>query len=111
MKYTCIRNHDMSKFNSFFHVGYRWQKYLDLIEEANKAYIECSTDDCYKFQRRSDFKEWVESGGITEESFLEAKKRNIGVHYQVIDGKLYRQDHCVFESRYVLKILFVLSSF
>jgi len=90
--------------------GNKWQKYLDLIEEANKNYKECSTDDCYRLQRRSDFKDWMERG-ISEELFVKAKERNIGVHYQIIDEKLYRQDHCIFESRcngnehFILKII------
>jgi len=81
-------------------LGGKWQKYYDVIEEANRNYKECNSDDCYKLQRRADFKDWVTSGGIQKKQFEKAIERKHGNHYQVIDGKLYRDEKCIFSSRY-----------
>lgn len=77
----------------------RWEKYYDLIDEAMANHKECSSADCYTLQRRKDFKEWVNNGGITKEQFLNAKARRLGTHYQIIDHKLYREEKCIFEAR------------
>ena len=44
-----------------------------------------------------DLSVWREMGGISQTMFEESKQ--LGVHYQVIGGKLYRQKECMFGPR------------
>lgn len=48
----------------------------------------------------ADLAVWRERGGITREEFLEAKRAPIrGVHYQIINHTLYREEQCLFNAR------------
>ena len=57
----------------------------------------------------NDLSVWKANGGISHEAFEEAK--SLGVHYQIIDHKLYREKDCMFGARckgvehYLLKII------
>lgn len=46
----------------------------------------------------SDLAVWEKKGSIPEEEFKAVKKR--GVHYQIINHKLYREEACMFPFRY-----------
>ncbi len=46
---------------------------------------------------QDDLSVWRERGGITKQVFDDST--TLGVHYQIIDHKLYRQRECMFESR------------
>lgn len=87
-----------------------WKSYVISIDEATKNFNKC-TEDCYKEQRKNDFRFWIENGGIKETDFLHAKKRKLGEHYQIINHTLYRQPNCIFPARcsgnehFILKII------
>jgi len=89
----------------------RWKHYRDKIDEANAKYTDCVGAKCYLSQRKSDFRYWVERGGITKEDFSRGRDMNLGEHYQIIDHRLYRQQRCVFPARcngnehFILKII------
>lgn len=77
----------------------RWSDYKEKIGKAVRDYKQCDPADCFKLQRRSDFRFWVDNGGIKESDVLHAKDRQLGEHYQIIDKKLYRTKSCIFPSR------------
>lgn len=68
------------------------------ISRAVSQYVGCGNNscDCYMPVIDNDLQIW--SDGISRSSFELAKKR--GVHYQVIDHKLYRQQDCLFTARW-----------
>lgn len=76
-----------------------WSTYKLLIEDAVKNYKPCHVEDCYLLQRRSDFRYWVNNGGIKESDFLHARDYKLGTHYQIINHTLYRQAKCTFPAR------------
>ena len=50
----------------------------------------------------SDLEVWIKQGGIKRADFLAAKEKQYqGVHYQIVDHKLYRSDNCMFGQRCV----------
>ncbi|XP_059153815.1 protein O-glucosyltransferase 1-like [Physella acuta] len=91
----------------------QWEYYRELIKDSIAGYHDCSNEDCSCFSSVlvDDLSVW--RGGITKED-IEAAVR-FGVHYQIIDHKLYRQDECMFPSRcsgvehFILQILPTLS--
>lgn len=78
----------------------KWDKYLKLIDKSVKFYEDCMPNDheciCHESLMNDDLKTWAR-GGITKELFDQTKE--LGVHYQVINNKLYRQQQCMFPSR------------
>lgn len=86
--------------NSF--VINKWTKYIKLIQEARELYnSSCETEGpcggCYHNVLRDDLDIWNKRGGITREEFISAL--SLGVHYQIIDQKLYRETNCPFPAR------------
>ena len=71
---------------------------LRISREVNQ-YVGCGNNSCECFTPiiNEDLEMW--SDGISRSSFELAKQR--GVHYQVIDHKLYRQKDCLFTARWV----------
>ena len=69
------------------------------ISRAVNQYVGCDNDscDCFTPIIDDDLEMW--SDGISRSSFELAKQR--GVHYQVINHKLYRQKDCLFAARWV----------
>lgn len=67
------------------------------IPRAVNQYVGCDNDscDCFTPIIDEDLEMW--SDGISRSSFELAKQR--GVHYQVINHKLYRQKDCLFAAR------------
>ena len=47
----------------------------------------------------ADLAVWEQKGSIPEEEFRKDRKR--GVHYQIINHKLYREEDCMFLFRFV----------
>lgn len=82
-----------------------WQKYYDLIEAAKHDYndfdlnqINSNPCEPYINLLETDLIHWNESG-ISEQLIEEALRLKRGVHYQIIDHKLYRDKDCMFPSR------------
>jgi len=75
-----------------------WKSYVISIDQAQRDFKEYS-EDCYREQRRKDFRFWIENGGIKEKDFVYAKKEKLGEHYQIINHTLYRQSNCLFPAR------------
>lgn len=57
---------------------------------------------CYKNVIEEDLKLWRDKGGITKLDFDKAKKETRGTHYQIINHKLFRENDCMFEARFVI---------
>lgn len=91
--------------------GNKWEKYLDLIEEANKKYKPCQQDNCscHEGVIENDLRVWEHEKVITREQVAKAKR--MGVFYQIINHELYRDSNCMFPSRcsgiehFILKII------
>ena len=80
----------------------RWQGYLDQISSSVTVYEGCTGDPCQCHGEviDADLAVWQSRGGIKREDFLAAKTAPIqGVHYQIINHKLYREEKCMFNSR------------
>ncbi|XP_060067840.1 protein O-glucosyltransferase 1-like [Ylistrum balloti] len=78
----------------------RWKNYLKKIDKALTDYTECSSDlcSCHQDVISNDLRVWEEKpGGITKDMITESIQR--GVHYQIINHKLYREDQCMFPNR------------
>ena len=69
------------------------------ISRAVSQYVGCGNNSCECFTPIIDEDLEMWSDGISRSSFELAKQR--GVHYQVIDHKLYRQKDCLFTARWV----------
>ncbi|XP_064606881.1 protein O-glucosyltransferase 1-like [Liolophura sinensis] len=90
---------EKTKYNKQQNSSSKWKKYLSLIEKAVAKYEPCG-DGCTCHLRviDEDLKPWeTTEKGISQESFDIAKER--GVHYQIINHKLYREDECMFPFR------------
>ena len=79
----------------------RWQGYLDLIASSVAEYGGCVGErcDCLGDQIAQDLMVWRERGGIDIAEFEQAKARRGGVHYQIVNHTLYREEECMFPSR------------
>uniref|UniRef100_A0A915ISV1 Glycosyl transferase CAP10 domain-containing protein n=1 Tax=Romanomermis culicivorax TaxID=13658 RepID=A0A915ISV1_ROMCU len=85
---SCFKGSDDCKFD----------KYTALIKKAEEEYNECTrpnTCDCLNQRFKDDLA--VFSKGVNQNDF--EKARSFGVHYQIIDRKLYRQENCMFAFR------------
>ncbi|XP_069141741.1 protein O-glucosyltransferase 1-like [Argopecten irradians] len=76
----------------------KWKKYLKKIHKAVSDYTECIPDQCSCHQNviNEDLQVWEENG-ITKDMIVKSIDR--GVHYQIINHKLYREDRCMFPNR------------
>ena len=82
----------------------KWSPYLELIHEAREHSLVRNTsgnacEDIYGATLEEDLRVWREKGKIEREDFERAK--TLGVHYQIVDHKLYRHEKCMFGPRYV----------
>ena len=59
-------------------------------------YTDCG-DSCFEGQLNRDLSYWQQRGNIDYDSFKLALKH--GIHYQIINGNIYRQEQCTFPSR------------
>ncbi|XP_020606070.1 protein O-glucosyltransferase 1-like [Orbicella faveolata] len=76
-----------------------WKKYLHKIDKATANYQDCSNKKCacYSDVIDDDLRIWKERGGIKKSDFDNTDGR--GVHYQIINHKLYRENNCMFPFR------------
>lgn len=94
----CKKNeidHQKLSYTKATNEGY--QKYLTVIQDAERDYKECNNtkNSCFRdviIHDLSPFKK-----GISEEMIVAAKIR--GTFYQIIGGKLYREKDCMFPTR------------
>ncbi|XP_072918311.1 protein O-glucosyltransferase 1 [Hemitrygon akajei] len=79
--------------------GTDWQKYKDMISAALEFYQSCSPHNCSCHQSvlEDDLSPFQQ--GISEEMMAATVRQDVGSHYQIIKGKLYRQDNCMFPAR------------
>ena len=77
-----------------------WKTYLDKIKKATANYEDCSNKKCacYSDVIGDDLRVWKDRGGITKNEFDDTARR--GVHYQIINHKLYREEDCMFPFRF-----------
>ena len=79
--------------------------WLDLINSSLAEYHGClgRRCDCHGDVIESDLGVWRERGGVKREEFEEVKMSSTmrGVHYQIIDHVLYREEDCMFNTRCV----------
>jgi len=85
----------------FFYSLESWKKYLHKIDKATANYQDCSNKKCgcYSDVIDDDLRIWKERGGIKKSDFDNTNGR--GVHYQIINHKLYRENNCLFPFRLV----------
>ena len=78
-----------------------WKKYLHKIDKATANYQDCSNKKCACFSDviDDDLRIWKERGGIKKSDFDNTNGR--GVHYQIVNHRLYREDSCMFPFRLV----------
>lgn len=81
-----------------------WNEYLLNINSSLSEYQGCdsyhSNCSCHSQVIDSDLDVWVRRGGIQRDEFDNARDKMYGgVHYQIINHKLYRSKDCVFQSR------------
>ena len=84
----------------FFLFKESWKRYLQEIQQATAKYQDCSNKKCgcYSDVIDDDLRIWKDRGGITKKDFDNSADR--GVHYQIIDHKLYREEKCMFTFRW-----------
>ena len=80
----------------------KWSHYIKQYEDAISVQLgnASHTYSCggeYVPVMESDLGVWRERGGIKREEFIHAKSK--GVHYQIINGRLYRERECLFSFR------------
>ncbi|CDQ68921.1 protein O-glucosyltransferase 1 [Oncorhynchus mykiss] len=79
--------------------GGRWQIYLEKITKATQLYKPCSPYNCscHLSVLNDDLRPFRE--GVSEELMADTLRRGVGTHYQIINGKLYREQNCMFPAR------------
>ncbi|KAI6650394.1 hypothetical protein LOD99_5831 [Oopsacas minuta] len=88
---TLIEIIDFS-FQNFVYHPYTWLREIRQLQNSS----DCN-DNCFQGQLEHDFLIWRQKGRIDYESFQATYKH--GIHYQIINGKIYRQELCLFPSR------------
>ncbi|XP_037074133.1 O-glucosyltransferase rumi homolog [Pollicipes pollicipes] len=88
--------HEKAKYSK--EVNEKWKPELRLVEQSISSYVECNRENCgcHKALIKSDLATFKESK-ITKSMVEDAM--DLGVIYQIIDHKLYRQTDCMFEFR------------
>ena len=82
----------------------KWQKYLDLIAQAEQDYAPCTRDDsdcttCHDDVIHQDLAPFLGVGGISQEMMAVAANVSRVTKYQIIGNKLYRSENCMFPFR------------
>ena len=89
-------------FTTLVSIESHWKHYLSQIATSVASYQGCQGErcGCHGAVIDADLAVWKERGGIRWEEFLEAKKAQIrGVHYQIINHTLFREEQCLFSAR------------
>nr|XP_006001995.1 PREDICTED: protein O-glucosyltransferase 1 isoform X2 [Latimeria chalumnae] len=75
---------------------FRWKKYVDEITKALQNYRPCEKQNCSCHQSVLENDLLPFRGGISNDVLLQTVSRGVGTHYQIINGKLYREHDCMF---------------
>ena len=101
--------HERNKYKAEYNINEideknynKFKKYFDKYYQAQKEQEEYQLDndlpcDCFIDNIESDLRRWNHSG-ITE-NLIDRGKKTRGIHYQIINHKLYRHKDCLFPSR------------
>jgi len=91
---------DIGPSNKYSKENNRWQEYLKSVSEANRDYEPCSAESCSSCHDnvyKADLA--IFSEGITKEMVMQAAQITRTTKYQVVDGKIYRSQDCMFPFR------------
>eukprot|EP00095_Tigriopus_kingsejongensis_P001991 maker-scaffold1340_size46339-snap-gene-0.9 protein:Tk01991 transcript:maker-scaffold1340_size46339-snap-gene-0.9-mRNA-1 annotation:"o-glucosyltransferase rumi homolog" len=75
----------------------RWAQFRAQFEQAQADYEPCSGCACYTSLMTQDLGQFPSIGASDIEQVLAAAKQ--AVHYQIIDGQVYRSRQCLFPTR------------
>ncbi|KAM5127064.1 protein O-glucosyltransferase 1 [Mantella aurantiaca] len=76
----------------------RWIPYLHRIQKRLESYTPCLNQSCYDWVTRQDLAPF--RSGISRDLMKNLISRKLGTHYQIIEGRLYRQEEeCMFPAR------------
>ncbi|XP_065567041.1 O-glucosyltransferase rumi homolog [Artemia franciscana] len=75
----------------------RWSHYLEEIEKAKASYEPCQSSNCSCHTTLIEKDLLVFKDGITEDLINRARTK--GVLYQILNGKVYREEECMFPFR------------
>ena len=100
-----VQNRDIecpySDRNKYSEASNRWSHYFNSLEKAESAYVGCEQDSscssCHDDVIRSDLVPF--KSGITQDMMEAAAKVPRVTKYQIIKGKLYRSEDCMFPFR------------
>jgi len=93
-------NCDLETANKYSKENNRWEEYLDNVEKAASDYVACNVEDCSSCHDRvftADLATFSE--GISKEMVNKAGLISRTTKYQIIGGKLYRSQDCMFPFR------------
>lgn len=80
----------------------KWADYIERFRNQTSNYRDCDPDRsgqgcaCFKPQIDLDLANWID---VKLDAQLLSTSKSFGVHYQIIDNKLYRQKSCLFQPR------------
>lgn len=86
--------------NKYSKENNRWSEYLELIKKAGSDYVGCKSEPCsgcHDQVIKADLA--IFSEGISQDMVAKAGKISRTTKYQIIDGKLYRSQDCMFPFR------------
>ena len=92
---------DLETDNKYSKENNRWEEYLENISKAARDYVPCTVEACsacHDQVYKADLA--IFSDGITKEMVMQASQISRTTKYQVVEGKLYRSQDCMFPFRY-----------
>ena len=101
---------DLESANKYSKENNRWEEYLENISKAASDYVTCKIESCSSCHDQvfeADLA--IFSEGITKEMVTKAALISRTTKYQIIGGKLYRSEDCMFPFRYssgLVKLMF-----
>jgi len=93
-------NCDLETANKYSKENNRWEEYLDNVEKAASDYVACNVEacsSCHDMVFTADLATFSE--GISKEMVNKAGLISRTTKYQIIGGKLYRSQDCMFPFR------------
>jgi len=91
---------DLETDNKYSKENNRWEEYLENISKAARDYVPCSVEACsacHDQVYKADLA--IFSDGITKEMVMQAARISRTTKYQVVEGKLFRGQDCMFPFR------------
>ncbi|CAH1102658.1 unnamed protein product [Psylliodes chrysocephalus] len=87
----------LSRILKIMYVNLKYNKYLKAIEDARKNYSPCENIkcSCYSHVISNDLEPF--KNGISKQILDDIKSK--GTKYQIINNRLYRDEHCMFPAR------------